>query len=387
MSVSLENALEMLIDRMRVCYPIRLPLIHCYSRVLAEDIMSQIPLPPFTRSPFDGYAIHRDDIRRASPDRPVFLKQVDFAPVRPWPQRMDGANTAVRIDEPFIDRGQMAITVPQQDNNDPYPEGEAYRPGDVVLAKGTFLQEGAMGLLAMLGRSKLKIYAKPKVGILTTGSGLFSGSTPHPGKMHDANSYMLDAKVRMAGGISISLGHVEEAVDAVIERLHVSPRLPVYIVTDGAAAGDSDFAAKLFEQLHVSVLFDKAAIPGVPVLAGDWQGALLIALSGNPAVCSVSFEVLIRPLLRRMAGFKQWEHTKVMVKLSGPFSKPGPQRRFVWARCFEQNGAILATVLPYQGNGMLRSIVEANALLDIPADSALLHEGQKVTAFWLPYWF
>lgn len=405
MAISLENAQAILMERTRTCHPIRLPLMYCCSRVLAEDVMSRIAFPPFTRSPLDGYAVRKEDIHRASPERPVYLRQVEYVPAGAWPRRIigtnetarvmtgakvpEGANTVVRLEDTFLDDDQVAIQVSQQESRNICLEGEEYSPGDVVLNKGTYLQEGAMGVLAMMGRSKLKIYSKPRVGILATGSELLSVSTPlQPGKIHDTNSYMLDAKVRLSGGMPVMMGHVEDDVEAIIERLYSAPRLSVYIITGGASIGDYDLAAKVFERLQVSALFDQVAMkPGMPVLAGVWHGSLLIALSGNPAACSVSFEVLVRPLIRKMAGFKCWEHTKVMVKLSEPFAKPSPQRRFVWARCFEKKGAILAAPLSHQGNGMLRSILEANALLDIPAGSPSLQEGKKVKALLIQSWF
>ncbi len=169
-----------------------------------------------------------------------------------------------------------------------------------------------------------------------------------------------------------------------IERLRSFPELPVYLMTGGASVGDYDLAKQLFMRLRIPILFDSVAIkPGMPIIAGLWGNSLLIALSGNPAACSVSFELLIRPLIRQFAGFAQLEHTRVMAKLVSNFGKPSPSRRFVWAVCFEVNGLLSVMPLDHQGNGMLRQIANANALLDVPANSPPLEKGTNITTLLL----
>jgi len=240
-------------------------------------------------------------------------------------------------------------------------------------------------MLAMLGHVTPLVYEKPKVGILATGSELISAAEAlSPGKIRDTNSYMLLAKVRLAGGEPILLGQVEDDIEAIAERFYTNPGLSVYITTGGASIGDYDLMEKLFQELQIPLLFKGVAMkPGMPVLAGVWKNSLLIALSGNPAAGSVSFEMLISPLIRKITGLRNWNHKKTIVKLCGTFTKTSPTRRFVWARWFMKQGFIFAEPLSHQGNGMLKSALEANALLEIPAHNSPIKDGTELEAILL----
>lgn len=399
--VQLEEALKSLLNGCRPAGSLRLPLETCIGRVLAEDIICDMDFPPFDRSPLDGYAVRKADIQTASKNNPVTLTQIEFVPAGSWPERPigsgqatrimtgakipDGTDAIVRLEDTNCDGCRITIFSSGKEEKNICRQGEEFKAGDLMLKKGTRLQEGALGILAMLGLEKPRVYARPKVGILATGSELLPVSAPmKPGMIRDTNSYMLAAKVQKAGGKAILLGQVKDDVHVMVEKLEAFPRMPVYITTGGASVGDYDLAGRLFERLGVTPLFDGVAIkPGMPAMAGRWGDSLIISLSGNPAACSVSFEVLVRPLLKRMAGFSQYEHLKVIVKLADKFDKASPARRFVWANCFAVNGSLFATPLVHQGNGMLRSIAEANALLDIPANSPPLDRGTEATALLL----
>jgi molybdopterin molybdotransferase len=403
-AVTLEDARQALLDACRIATGKRTPLTKCWGRVLAEDITSDMDFPPFDRSPLDGYAVRMDDIRAASKRNPAALRQIEYLPAGGCPQLRvgvgdaarimtgakmpDGADAVVRLEDTYVEGQQVFILSSGENDKNICKRGEEFRAGELVLKKGSCVQEGAIGTLALLGRDKPMVYTKPKVGILATGSELLPVSAQlQPGMIRDTNSNMLDAKVRAAGGAPVMMGQVSDDVDAMIERIQSYPRLPIYLVTGGASVGDYDLTGRLFERLGIPILFDRVAIkPGMPVIAGRWGDSLIIALSGNPAACIVSFEVLVRPLIRRIAGFTQFEPIRIRAKLAGKFEKASPVRRFIWAICFVVDGILFATPLEHQGNGMLRAIDKANVLLDIPAKSPPLDRGQEVLAILLPTW-
>lgn len=401
MAVLLEEALAALMAKISVMPTVRRPLAECYGWILAEDIISNSDFPPFNRSPLDGYAVRFEDICRASFEQPAFLTQVDYVPAGRVASRPvnagqairimtgapipEGADAVVRIEDTAADKDRIAIFTSAMASKNICNQGEEFKQGDAVLKKGRMIGEGEMGLLAMLGYEMSLVYRKPRVGILATGSELIPLSEPlRPGKIHDSNSYMLLAKVRRAGAEPVLLGSVKDDLDMIIAKLKASPGLSMYLTTGGASVGDYDLMEQLFERLNIDKLFSRVAIkPGMPVIAGIWQAAPLIALSGNPAASSVSFEVLVAPLLRKMAGYAAWNHTRIKVRVAGGFKKATGARRFVWVRCFAQNGIIYAKPLGYQGNGMLRSVLEANALLDIPANSPPVNDGDELEALLL----
>jgi molybdopterin molybdotransferase len=357
--------------------------------------------PPFNRSPLDGYALQLADVIHASPEHPIFLTQIEVVPAGSVPSKIvisgqaarimtgakipEGADAVVRLEDTRLVNEQIEILTSDKAATNICSQGEEIRINEKVLTKGTLLEEGGLGLLAMLGNTTPLVYQKPKVGILATGSELLALSDPiEPGKIRDSNSYMLLAKVFNAGGDPVLLGRVKDNLSSIVTKISEQPHLPIYITTGGASVGDYDFMEKLFHELEIPILFKGVAIkPGMPVLAGIWKGSLLIALSGNPAASSVSFEVLVTPLLRKTAGLSNWSHKKTTVKLCGVFSKTSPTRRFVWARWFSKQGIMFAEPLSHQGNGMLKSVLEANALLEIPAHNPPIEDGTELEAILL----
>jgi molybdopterin molybdotransferase len=349
----------------------------------------------------DGYAVQIANNTKHHQSIPFFYRIIEAVPAGSVPSKIvssgqatrimtgakipDGADAVVRLEDTRLVNGKVEILTAEKAATNICSQGEEISMNEKVLTTGTLLEEGALGLLSMLGYAAPLVFHKPKVGILATGSELLSPSDPiEPGKIRDSNSYMLLAKVLKAGGEPVLLGRVKDNLTSIITKLSEHPDLPIYITTGGASVGDYDFMEKLFHELKIPILFKGVAIkPGMPVLAGVWKGSLLIALSGNPAASSVSFEVLASPLIRKIAGFNNWNHKKATVKLSGIFKKTSPTRRFVWARWFSKQGTMFAEPLSYQGNGMLKSALEANALLDIPAHNLPIEDGIELEAILL----
>lgn len=393
----LEDALEILLEKAQLQGKTRIPLEDCYQRVLAEDIVAEMDFPPFDRSPLDGYAIRMADVQHASLAQPVLLKQVDDVPAGRLPSKKveagqatrimtgakipEGADAVIRLEDIEVNQDRVSIFAPVDIANI-CRQGEEIRKGEIVLQQGTVLRDGALGLLAMLGHAELLVYERPKVAILATGTEVIGVDQPlEQGKIRNSNNYMLMAKVREAGGQPILLGQVYDNLELIEEKLKGHKNIAMYITTGGASVGDYDLMEQLFTKLNIPMLFTRLAMkPGMPVMAGCWRDALLVALSGNPASANVSFEVLLRPVLRMMAGTTVIERSKCCAKLKETFTKPSQSRRFVWARCEFEAGILYATPMGFQGNGMLSGMLAANALLDIPANSDCLQIGAEVVA-------
>ena len=234
----------------------------------------------------------------------------------------------------------------------------------------------------MLGKHRPLVYDRPKVAILATGSEIIGIEDPlEPGKIRNSNNYMLMAKVREAGAEPILLGQVCDDLELIEEKLQGHKNISMYITTGGASVGDYDLMERLFKKMNVPLLFTRLSMkPGMPVMAGCWKDALLVALSGNPASANVSFEVLLRPVIKKMSGSTVFERPAVHGIMKKAFHKPSPFRRFIWARCEFENGVLYAEPMAYQGNGMLLGVLPANAILDIPAGSDCLPIGAEVEA-------
>nr|WP_092069057.1 gephyrin-like molybdotransferase Glp [Dendrosporobacter quercicolus]NSL47326.1 molybdopterin molybdotransferase MoeA [Dendrosporobacter quercicolus DSM 1736]SDL85357.1 molybdopterin molybdotransferase [Dendrosporobacter quercicolus] len=401
MAILLEQACSLLQENSRQMPVVELPLAACYGRILAQNTAADIDFPPFARSPLDGYAVRFADVKHATADCPVSLEVIDDVPAGMVPRTAVRAGTAVRImtgakipagadavirleDTVTVNGFINIITAAGADRNI-CRQGEEFKQGAVLLTPGSALRDGALGILAMFGQDKPRVYEKPRVAILATGTEIVAvNQLVEPGKIRDSNSYMLAAKVLEAGGEPVLLGQVRDNIDDIEQRLEQAADIDLYLTTGGASVGDYDLMRPLFERLSVRPLFSRVAIkPGMPVLAGCWRDRLLIGLSGNPAAAGVSFELLIRPLVRRMAGVRQIERPRAAAVLQQKLVKTGPVRRFVWAECIFDNGRLAARPLLLQSNGMMAGLLEANALLDIPAFSPPLVAGATVAALLL----
>nr|WP_092075106.1 gephyrin-like molybdotransferase Glp [Dendrosporobacter quercicolus]NSL50060.1 molybdopterin molybdotransferase MoeA [Dendrosporobacter quercicolus DSM 1736]SDN33011.1 molybdopterin molybdochelatase [Dendrosporobacter quercicolus] len=399
MTVLLEQAGKLIMEKTGIMPEVRIPLAESYGRILARDLAAATDFPPFHRSPLDGYAVKFADVCKADSDRPVSLRVVDYVTagnlsqvaVRPGTavrimtgaKIPAGADAVIRLEDTLTEGKTVKILTASGADQNICRQGEEFRQGETILTKGAVLRDGAMGILAMFGQAEVTVYQRPRVAILATGSEVIDvNDLLETGKIHDSNSYMLAAKVREAGGEPVLLGQVPDVLPEIVERLRRPDGIDLYLTTGGASVGDLDLMGQLFERLDIQPLFTRLAIkPGMPVLAGCWGESLLVALSGNPAAAGVSFEVLVRPLLRKLAGAACHERGRARVVLSQPLTKTGPVRRFVWASCAPgPDGRLAARPLLVQRNGMLAGLILANALLDIPAGSPLLPAGTEITA-------
>lgn len=397
MALLLEEALAILLEKVQLQGGNPVPLAECYQRVLAENIVANMDFPPFDRSPLDGYAVRMVDVQHASVAQPVVLIQVDDVPAGSCPTKKveagqatrimtgakipEGADAIVRLEDIEVNGDRVSIFAPVGMGNI-CRQGEEIHRGQIVLQAGTVLRDGALGLLAMLGCAEPLVYDQPKVAILATGTELISVDQPlSPGKIRNSNNYMLMAKVREAGCQPILLGQVCDDLELIKQKITGHGDIGMYITTGGASVGDYDLMEQLFAKLNIPMLFTRLAMkPGMPVMAGYWGNTLLVALSGNPASANVSFEALLRPVLRKMSGATVTQRPTGRAKLKTAFTKPSQARRFIWAHCEFEAGILYATPIGFQGNGMLSGMLPANCLLDIPANSDCLPIGTEVMA-------
>jgi len=395
-AISLEESIAILLEKVKIQKKVLIPLEDCYNRILAEDIIADTDFPPFDRSPLDGYAVRMEDVQHASPLQPIVLKQVDYVPAGSWPSIKvetgmatrimtgakipEGADAIIRLEDTAVHQEMVSIFTATGANHNICRQGEEICNGQIILKKGIIIKDGALGILAMLGKSKPLVYERPKVAILATGTEIIGIEQPlEKGKIRNSNNYMLMAKVREAGGSPLLLGQVQDDINEMEKKLTGHENIDIYITTGGASVGDYDLMEQLFSKMGIPLLFTRLAMkPGMPVIAGFWHGVLMVALSGNPASANVSFEVLLRPLLRKISGAELIERPRAQAKMKKAFTKKSKHRRFIWARCEHIDGVLYAEPIEFQGNGMLSGALPANALLDISSGSGYLEVGTTV---------
>ncbi|MBP2645953.1 MAG: moeA [Firmicutes bacterium] len=397
MAIKLEVAREILINQAGPVVKEQIDLWECHQRVLAETVVAGTDFPPFDRSPLDGYALIAEEVFSATADRPVRLKVVDNIPAGSTPDKTiesgcaarimtgaplpDGATGVVRLEDTLTEEDEVVILAGVGVEKNICRCGEEIRTGETIVAAGSVINAGAMGVLALLGYARPWVYKKPRVFLLATGSEIVDVENPLTtlGHIRNSNSYMLAAQVREAGAEPVFGGRAKDQVSEIINKIQEADDCDVVVTTGGASVGDYDLIGKVYNTLGISVLFERVGMkPGMPVVAGVKKNKVYIGLSGNPAAAANAFEQLARPLLQKMGGQSQWSRPKTRAILSTAYIKSSGPVRFVWARLFSDRGKLFVQPLAHQGNGMQKSALWANSLIVIPEKSPPLEAGSEV---------
>lgn len=394
MDMQLQISQQTLLDAARIVDTERESLEHCWQRVLAEDIVAETDFPHFNRSQVDGYALIAGDVQGATASHPVMLRPIESVAAgdvarftvtpgtacrimtgAPLPH---GATGVVRLEDTECLGDKILVKLGIGADGNVCRRGEEIARGEKVLSSGKVINRGVMGTLALLGRSNPLVFKRPRVAILATGSEVVSVEAPlTPGKIHDLNSYMLSAQAREAGADPILLGAVRDDLGAIFRSIDETVDCEMIITTGGVSAGDYDLTREAFAALGVSLFSGTNRVkPGFPVLAGERNGRLLVALPGNPAAACLSFEQMILPVLMKMGGRKTWQRQSVLGKMAKPFEKGLGPKRFMWARSWLDRDDLIVEPLPLRWSGMLRSAISANSLIAFEENGPPIDKGE-----------
>lgn len=399
-NISLEEAQGLLLSKVAPAGETVVPLSEALGRVLSQQVKAPFDVPPFDKSPLDGYALRSEDTAMASPDNPVFLKVIEEVPAGFVPTRSvehgcairlmtgspipEGADVVVRFEEVEELPEGIRIKKPLAAGSNIIPAGNDVVEGETIVQEGTRVNAFLIGMLASLGIASLHVYEKPRVAILTTGSELLDPAEElRPGKIYNSNRYLLEARCREVGAEPVYLETVpdeESSVAGSLEKALVMADL--VITTGGASVGQYDLVKAALKAIGAEILFWKIALkPGMPTAAAVKDGKIILSLSGNPAAATVTFDLIAVPVLKKMAGEKEPLPPKISGVLANAFPKKSPQRRILRAKWKRQDGVDLIELTGKQSNDVLKSLIECNLLVDVPAGSPPLAAGQQVSAF------
>ena len=397
--IELEEARALLAESVRPLGVEQVSRQEALGRTLAEDVTAPLDQPPFDRSPLDGYALRSADLTGASPEHPVSLRVVETVYAGGVPSRALGPGEAIRImTGAMLPRGCDCVLQHERTDNglkqvqiyaalsphDNYCDrGEDYRTGEVLLPAGTVVDAAAVGVLASAGLSSVPVRRRPVVRVLSTGDEVVSPDL-HPlpaGKIYGSNQELLTARLRELGvsdvkGLLIG-DDPREVADTMAQLLGECDLL---ITTGGVSAGDKDIFHEALPLLGAERVFWKVNLkPGTPAMYSLWQGQPILSLSGNPFAAAATFELLARPLLAALTGESRFSLRSRTAVVEGSFPKASPGRRFL--RGFYREGRVSLT--GKNDSGMLASLVGCNCLVDLPAGSPPVQEGQTVTVLLL----
>jgi molybdopterin molybdotransferase len=408
--LSVDQARERILSHFQPVSSEIVPLADCSSRVLAQDAIATLDLPPFDNSSMDGFAVLAADTEGASPDTPRRLRVVADIPAGSQPTITLGAGDAARImtgapipagadavvpveDTDFDHRdagtpapGEVQIFKAVKPGTNRRQRGTDLHAGQVVLHKGRILRPQDLGLLATLGLPNVLVYRRPRLALFSSGDELLPAEAPlEEGKIRDSNSYTLAALIEEAGAEVMRLGVARDNREAVQERLDRAADLHVDLILSsaGVSVGAFDFIKLVIESNGRMDFWRVNMRPGKPVAFGAYRGIPFIGLPGNPVSAFVGFEVFVRPTIGRLSGSFGGDRPAIRVRCEEQIDSDG-RESYLRANVSEdpEHGGYTARLTGHQGSGNLHSLVQANALLIIPAGVKCVPAGEEVQA-WL----
>ncbi|OBH64135.1 molybdopterin molybdenumtransferase [Mycobacterium colombiense] len=376
--------------------PVAVPLTEAQGLALAEDVVAQLALPVFDNSAMDGYAVRAEDTSGATPEQPVMLPVAEDIPagrtdgltLRPGTAHRimtgaplpAGATAVVPVEDTDGGVDVVAIRAPRDAGRHIRRAGEDVSPGTTVLRRGQVVTPAVLGLAAALGIAELPVIPRQRVLVISTGSELVTpGTALLPGQIYESNSIMLAGAVRDAGADLVGVATAEDEVaqfSSIIDRYAGDADL--IITSGGVSAGAYEVVKDAFgREGDQGVEFVKVAMqPGMPQGVGRVGGATIVTLPGNPVSALVSFEVFIRPALRRAMGLPDPDRPHRTAVLAESLTSPRGKRQF--RRAVLNDDASTVTSYGPPASHHLRWLASANGLLDIPEDVVEVPEGTQL---------
>ena len=369
-------------------------------RVLCEPVYATRTLPPADCSAMDGYAVRRSDLLEASPEQPGQLQVVFEVAAGDRPERPlesgeaariftgapvpPGADCVVRQEDSDRDGDRVGIFVTPAPGEHIRAAGEDLEIGDLVLEVGAELRPPEIGLLASTGRTLVAVHQRPRVAILSGGDELVEPDRDATaGAIVSSNSHALAAQCREAGAEPLYLGIARDRPEDIEHHLRAGLRADCIVSSAGVSVGEHDHVRQVLEKLGCRLLFWGVQIkPGYPVAFGRFEGdarPLVFGLPGNPVSAMVTFEQLVRPALRKMAGHRACFRPTLRARLAEPLAKKAGRLHFVRVQLERRGEEFWARSTGNQSSGVLTSMNRADGLLIFPAQATVLREGEEVT--------
>ncbi|MBA3890886.1 MAG: molybdopterin molybdotransferase MoeA [Gemmatimonadaceae bacterium] len=403
--LSVAEATALILTGAEPLAPEVVPLGAAQHRVLAAAVRAPRDLPPWRNASMDGYAVRAADLRAATPGSPRALRVVESIAAGALPTRTigdgeaarimtgaplpDGADSVIRIED--TDRGTDVVQV--RDARDAgmnvRPRGEDLAEGAVALDAGHEIDAAALGVLAAVGAQLVTVHRRPRVAVLSAGDELVPLADSHSAvatqRIVDVNSHTIAALARDAGAEVHVLGLAADDPHAIRTAIEGAAPYDVLITSGGVSVGDHDHTRAVLRELGADILIHRLRIrPGAPLGFGLLDHARWVGLPGNPVSAMVTFELFVRPLLRRLAGHHALFRGTVPARTTASIRTAAPLTHFLRAELTPCNDGIWEAALTGpQGSGLITSMVHANALLIVPESQREVEAGTVLRAMLL----
>ncbi len=381
-------------------------------RVVADDIIAPIALPPFDNSAMDGFALRGQDLppddrrafrligtRLAGSADAFVIGEGECLRITTGAAMPTGADTVVIKEHVEVDGGQVWIAAGETAGANVRFAGEDLASGALAFAAGTRINPARLGVLASLGLAQVNVVRRPRIALLTTGDELVApGELLSTGQIYNSNGYSLACQL-LRFGVELTLPETLESDHAMrmeidgseLRFLHVRDNrkslraslsaaasvADIVISSGGVSAGEADFLPRLLAEIGIVHFWKVKMRPGMPLLCGEMDGTLMMGLPGNPVSSLATLVALVAPALGAMQGIPPNEKNNALrVRIDRDWEKRHDRTEFLRARLESRDdGSLWATPVTRQGSGMLSGMAEADLLLEVQADMRQIPAG------------
>ena len=418
--ISVEQALDKILSNISVLEAEERPLLDTLGQVLAEDIISQIAVPPADNSAMDGYAVRAADILGASESNPKVLKVIDMVIAGGVPHKKVEPGTAIRImtgaptppgadavvafeETDETERASSSTGIPQEigvlkaekKGSNIRLAGESVSKGAIVMAKGTVIRPSEIGVLASIGCARVRVIRRPVVAILATGDEIVGLGEPLPeGKIYNSNTYSVAAQVMREGGVPKILGITPDNESSVVQKIGEGMDADLLVTIGGVSKGDYDLVKTVLAKQGEIVFWQVRSKPGKPLAFGNIRrvgasrpGKNLphLGLAGNAVSSMVNYELFVRPAILKMMGRKNLAKPAVEAILEDDIKNEDGRRVFARVIVELRDNCYHARLTGPQGSGILTSMTLANGLAIVPEDKLVAKKGESIVVMMLDW--
>jgi molybdopterin molybdotransferase len=386
--ITFEEAYRIVMDSVKITHPESISLSESCGRILAEDIFSDMDLPPFNRSAVDGYACHVSEINRD-------LEIVEIIPAGHKPSKSVGSGQCSKImtgaivpdgcdmvimveDTEQLPSGKIKYTGKNRKINLSF-QGEDVRKGEIVLKRNRLIRPQDIAVMATVGAVRIKAWRMPVAGILSTGDELVCPSeVPGISQIRNSNSFQLVAQVKRAGAIPVNHGIAPDNEKVTLEMINkIINESDLVIITGGVSMGDFDFVPSVLKRAGVRILFNRVNVqPGKPTVFGLHPKAVVFGLPGNPVSSFVQFETLIRPMINKMM-MHEWKPLELKLPMAENFERKSSER-MGWIPV-QINDKSEVVPVNYHGSAHISALPVAYGLIAVSAGRKTIKKGEIVS--------
>jgi molybdopterin molybdotransferase len=383
--ITFEEAFKIVKDAIKTIEIEQIPFLNSLNRISAEDVKSDIDMPPFNKSAVDGYACKADDTDKLleiietvqAGQTPVKeIKKGQCTQIMTGAPVPKGADTVIMVEYTEILNKKIKILRKQSKTNISY-KAEDVKIGQTVLKKGTLIKPQHIAVMASVGYTNVSVYKQVKVGVISTGDELVEpAEKPGISQIRNSNGHQLIAQLKQISAIPAYYGIAKDTFDDTFKI--VSKALSendLIILSGGVSVGEFDFVPEVLKKAGIQILFDSIAVtPGKPTTFGTSDSKFCFGLPGNPVSSFVQFELLAKPFLYGMCGYN-YTAPEIKLPLAKEFTRKKTERKaFIPVNI--QNGEIYP--IEYHGSGHIHSLVTADGLIAFPIGKNILKQGELI---------